>query len=83
MSSSTADVPPTVVHQDHAAASSVSIVFAEPEQGAPLARASSIILVSCSLSVEVRREDGMGRDGGGGQIGEANGMWPWGCRLLF
>jgi hypothetical protein len=34
-------------------------VFAEPEQGAPLARASARIPVSDSpLSVEVRREEG-------------------------
>ena len=57
-------------------------MFAEPEQGAPLARASTSIPVYGSpLPVEVRREEGMGRYGGGEAIGEAHGVWYWGCRL--
>ena len=56
------------------------------EQGAPLARASEKIPVSGSpLSVEVRREENLGRDGRGELTGdlEANGVWHWGCRLLI
>jgi hypothetical protein len=50
-------------------------VFAEPEQGAPLARASARIPVSgLPLSVEVRREEGLGQVGG---REEANGVWHW------
>ena len=53
-----------------AAAAGVSIVFAEPEQGAPLAKASASIPASSSpLSVEVRREDE-----GGEQTRET---WHW------
>jgi len=60
-------------------------VFAEPEQGAPLARASERIPVSGSpLSVEVRREEDLWRDGRGELTGdlEANGVRHWDCRLL-
>ena len=52
-------------------------MFAEPEQGAPLARATERIPVSGSpLSAEVRREDDFGREGGGEIMGdpEANGV---------
>ena len=59
-----------------AAAASVSIVFAELEQGAPLARASASIPVSSPpLSMEVRREDGEGE-----QIRE---VWHRDCQLRF
>ena len=58
-----------------APAASVSIVFAEPGQGAPLARASSRIRISGSpLS--------MRRDGEGGDLSvgghQGNGMWHLG-----
>ena len=61
-------------------------MFAEPEQGAPLARASERIPVSGSpLSVEVRREEDLWRDGRGELMGdlEANGVRHWDCRLLI
>ena len=48
-----------------AAAASVSVVIAEPEQSAPLAMASERIPVSGSpLSVEVRWEEDYGRERG-------------------
>ena len=51
---------------------SVSIVFAEPEQGAPLARASSRILISGSPSMR-REEKEEGNLSAGGH--DENGMW--------
>jgi hypothetical protein len=66
-----------------AAAASVSIVFAEPEQGAPLARTSASIPASRSpLSAEVRREEGLERDEGGEAIREVH-VWHRDCWLLF
>ena len=68
-----------------APAAGVCIVFAELEQGAPLARASSRIPISgSSLSMrEVRREEEEEGDlSAGGH--EGNGMWHFGiCRPCF